>query len=408
MKTKQIIILSVIFGVLALGILLKSWIRSAGDKKAAMQENSVALAEFDPLKLERVLISRGSQASSVELVKENSVWKVKSLWNAKADSVKVEKLIQKLHSARGELRVSGKRFFPDFGIQDEDAFSIKLFGAGDALLQDFRVGTKQAGESAFFIRKAASEKVYLVDVNMAELLGIYSASNGAASKSDFWADLSLFNLNPEKAAKITLYLLKGEEKTRVMGLEREADAKDPLKSSWKFMHKATRALPDPDKVLKFIAAMNSLRAQKAVDPGGKEYDFEKPVWQLSVTEDGPPAKQDEARLSINPSESGRGSPSATRPSSQGGKKTLLNAGPKDEKKELCYVNRLGDPSVFELNLSFFNDLNVDDTHFFKDAPPAAKPENDLPSDIPAGPPVKQGEARPSLQGGSAEGQGPAA
>ena len=354
MKPKQVIVLSVIFGILALGILLKSWIRSAGGNAGAVQGDGVVLAECDPSKLERILIGRGSQAPSVELAKENGIWKVKSLWNVKADPLKVEKLIQQLCSARGELRGSGKKLFADFGIQNTDAFSIKFFSAGSVLLQDLRIGTKQAGESAFFIRKAASENIYLVEVNVAELLGIFSASNGATSQGSFWADLGLFHLDPEKVTKITLSLLKGEEKTKVMGLERKIDAKDPLKNSWKFLSKDRTSSPDPDKVLKFIVVMNSLRAQKAVDPGGK-HGLEKPVWQLSVTEDG--------------------------------KETLLNAGPMDEKKELCYVNHSGDPAVFSLNVSFFNDLNVDDTYFLKSVPSAAKPGKDLSENSPAGPPA---------------------
>jgi len=122
MKTKQIIILSIIFGILVLGILLKSWVRSRDDDAGAARGGRVILAEFDPMKLERILIGRGSQSPAVELAKENGVWKVKNLWNVKADSAKVENLIQALRSAQGELRGSGKKLFADFGIQDADAF----------------------------------------------------------------------------------------------------------------------------------------------------------------------------------------------------------------------------------------------------------------------------------------------
>ena len=59
----------------------------------------------------------------------------------------------------------------------------------------------------------------------------------------------------------------------------------------------------------------------------------------------------------------------------------------DEKKELCYVKRSGDPAVFSLNVSFFNDLNVDDTYFLKSVPSAAKPGKDLSGNSPAGPPA---------------------
>ncbi len=361
MKPKQIIVLSIIFVILALGILLKSWVRSAGDNAGPAGGERVAFAEFNSSKLERILISRpgktdeprpvlqagrGSQSSVVELAKENGVWKVKSLWDAKADPAKVEKLIQELRSAQGELRGTEKKLFADFGIQDTDAFSIKLFGTGNTSLADLRLGTKQAGEKAYFMRQTTSENVYLVDVNMAELLGIQTAFNEATPVSLFWADLSLFNLDPEKVTKITVYLLKGEEKMMITGLERETDPKDPLKSSWKFLRKDMLSSPDSDKVLKFIAVMNSIRAEKVVDPDGKGYGLEKPVWQLAVTEDN--------------------------------KKTLFNAGPKDEKERLCYVKRSGDPTVFDLNVSFFADLNVDDTHFVKDAAPASDPKKEMP------------------------------
>lgn len=338
MKPKQIIVLSVIFGILALGILLKTWVRSASDNVGSARGGLVAFAEFDPVKLERILIRHGKQAP-VELAKENGVWKVKSLWNAKADDAKVEKLIQKLRSARGELRGSGKKLFADFGIQDTEALSIRLLGLGNAVLSDFRIGTKQAGENGYFFRQAASEDIYFADVNMPDLLGVFTTLNEADLSSLFWADLSLFDLDPEKVTRITLYRLNGEEKTMTAGLERAADPKDPLKSSWKFLRKDLSSTLDPDKVLKFIAVMNSVRADKIVDPAGKGYGLEKPVWQLAVSE--------------------------------GGRKTLLNAGSKDEKQKIVYVKRSGDPAVFELKTSFFSDLNVDDTYFVKDAPPAA-------------------------------------
>ncbi len=354
MKPKQIIVLSVIFGILALGVFLKSWVRSADDNAGAAQGGRVTFAEFDPVRLEKILISRpakagGSPSPVVELVKENGVWKVKSLWNAKADPVKVEDLIQKIRLAQGELRGFGKKLFADFGIQDAEAFSIQFFGTGNVLLRDLRLGTKQAGESAYFVRKVPSENVYLVDTNMAELLGVYGAFEEATPGSLFWADLGFFNLDPEKVTKITAYRFKGEEKTMITGLERETDPKDPLKSSWKFSRQDMTSLPGPDKVLKFIVVMNSLRAQKVVDPGGKGYGLEKPVWQLAVTEDG--------------------------------QETFLNAGFKDEKGDFFYVKRSGDPTVFELKSSFFDDLNVDDRYFIEDVPPVTEPKKDLPQNI---------------------------
>lgn len=342
MTKRQIILLGVILVILALGILVKSWSRSMSDAAGSSQGKGVAVVPFDPAKVERILIGRGLQTPPIELAKENGAWKLKSLWNAKADPVKVENLIQRIGSAQGELRGTGKNLFRDFGIGDEDSFSIKFLGAGNAPFADLRVGTKSAGPDGYFIRKVSSADVYLVDLNMAELLGIYTAFDVAKPSSAFWADLSFFNLDPERVTKITVYHFKGDEKTLVLGLARGANPKDPLKSFWKFLRKDMTSPLDPEKVVRFIATLTSIKAQKVVNPDGKGYGLEKPVWQLAVAE--------------------------------GVKKTILNAGPKDAKEGLYYVKAPSSPSVFSLNATYFDDLNVDDTNFVKDVPAAAEPK----------------------------------
>ena len=338
MKQKQIIILSSILGVLALGIVLKLWLSSMDDVLVPPQNSRAAIAGIDPARVERILINRGISARPVELAKENGVWKVKSLWGAKADPVKVEDLIRGLQTVKGELRGTGKKLFKDFSIQDEDAFSIKFFATGNASLLDLRLGIHQAGPESYFIRKAAGEEIYLVDLNMAELLGIHTELNEAVLDSSVWADLRLFNPDPEKVTKVTIYHLDDEPKTMALGLMRETDPRDPAKVSWKFLRKDMTSPVDSNEVLKFIAVLGSVRAQKVVDPAGREYGLEKPVWQLGVAE--------------------------------GGQKVLLNASVKNAKDGVYYVKPVGGSTVFALESSYFDDLNVDDTHFVKEIPSA--------------------------------------
>lgn len=337
MRPRQIIILSIIFGMLVFGILLKSWIRSADDHAAATRNGLVALAAFDPVKLERIRITRGGRPPAVELAKENGVWKVKSLWDAKGDPAKIENFIKNLRAAQGELRGSGKNLFEDFGIQDADAFSIELFGTGNALLQDFRLGTKQAGDRAFFIRKVAGEDIYLVEMNMAELLGMFAGLGESAPPSLFWADMSLFDLDSEKVTKITVQKVKGNVKTMTAGVELIKDPKDPAKSSWVFLQRADRSyLLDPEKVVRFIATLNSIKAQKVVDPAGKDYGLENPGWEIAVTE--------------------------------GDRETLLSIGGQDEKEKGCFVKISGNPAIFILGATYTGDLEIDDTRFAKEIP----------------------------------------
>jgi hypothetical protein len=341
MDKKQILILSVILGILALGILVKSWVRSTQETVLPAQGEGVILADFDPSRIERILIGRsltqaegGSSGSPMELVKEKGAWKVKSLWNADADSAKVEKFLGQFHAVRGELRGTGKKLFPDFGIQEKEAFSIELFDSKEALVAEFLIGTKQAGENGFFIRGPSSEEVYLADLGLTEILGMNEDVLPEAPPSGVWADLRLFKVDPEKVTRITVFQMKEDQKSMVAGLERTVDLQDQAKNSWKFLRKEMTLPLDPAKVSRFIAVMNSLRAEKVMDPLGKGYGLEKPVWQLAVTE--------------------------------GSKKTILNAGSEDEKEGRRFVSRPGDPTIFALQSPFFDDLNIDDTHFVKD------------------------------------------
>ena len=340
MNKKQIIILSIILGFLAFGILLKSWVRFYRDDNNWKRYNTKVYF-FSPSGVESILIGRGGKTPFVELAKESGGWRVKGLWNAKADPTKIHNFLEKLLKAmkKQEFRGKGKNLFPDFGITDQDAFSIKLTEPHNPTV-DLRLGTKKAGEG-YFIRWANDDSVFFIEEDMADLLGIYTAFEEAVPRSDFWADLSIFNLDPEKVTRVTAFRFKGDEKIPVLELVRETDPKDPLKISWKFPHKDISFSPDPDKVLKFIVTMQSIRAQKVMDPAGKEYGLEKPVLQLAVTQDG--------------------------------KETLFNAGPKDAKGDLYYVKLSDNPTIFGLSAHYFDDLNVDDAHLIKDTPPAPGP-----------------------------------
>ena len=336
--------------------LLKTWVRFAGERENSSQRTGAALANFDSAKVERILVSRGAETEPVELARENGVWKVKSLWNAPANSEKVDKLIGQLILARGELRGTGKELFKDFGIDDTDSFSIKCLGTGDVPLLDLRVGAKKDGAGGSFIRKSGSADVYRVEGDLPESLGIFMDLETAKPSGDFWVDLRLFNLDPEKVTKIQIYLAKGTEQNMVAGLVREVDPKDPAQSTWKFLRQEMRLPLDSDKVVKFIATMNSVRAEKVVAPDGTKYGLEKPVWQLIVTENN--AKQ------------------------------ILKSGTKSAEGDCYYVKSSADGSVFSLKSSFFDDLNVDDTHFVKEValPGFAKvPPKESGTGLPDGP-----------------------
>lgn len=338
MKQKNILILTILLVVLGVSVLLKHWIQSNDFMVQSSAEVATpSVFSFDPAQIEKILIGRGLAGAPVELAKENSEWRVKSLWNAKADSAKVSQLLEKIRNARGEMRGNSKALFLDFGIRDEEAFSIQLIGKGNLSFLDLRIGMRQAGADGYFFRKAGSEDVYLANVAMSELLGIFTPFEEGKPMSEFWADETLFYLKPEAVKQITVSRFQNGNKITAAGIIWEADPKDPAKGTWKFIRADLSSQLDSDKVLRFIATLNSVKAQKLVDPNGQGYGLDKPVLQISVKE--------------------------------GDKDITLNVGAKDEKTGVSYAQVSGSTSIYQLLSYYVSDLDLDDTRFFKETPP---------------------------------------
>ncbi len=347
MNRKQIIILCVILGVLAAGVFAKTALQSRNAAVvASSQVVSRPLFSVDSGKAQQILIGRGDK-EFVELIREKDIpsasqaeihpssqggWKVKNLWDAKADTEKVNEFFDKIRSMKGELRGAQKKLFPDFGIQDPEAFFIKVTGDNHATLLDLRVGSKQAG-SAYFVRQAASDEVYLTDTDMARLLGVYMGFQEGVPSADVWADAVLFQLDPEKVTKITVHHLESNGSVMTAGVLLEQDGKDSARNVWKFIRPQPSAQMDPDNVLRFIATLNSIRTKKVVDPMGQGYGLENPAWQIAVTE--------------------------------GDREIVLALGAKDDKKEDYFVKITGKPGVFTLNSYYAEDLEIDNARFAK-------------------------------------------
>lgn len=339
MNKKQILVLSVIFAVLALGLAMR-FLMKKQDLTVAKEVYASLSFSFDPEKIERILIALGPQAAPVELVKQNGQWRVKNLWDAVADGEKVKNLLDTVRGAKGELRSADNSVLKDFGITDQAAISLKLMGTGKTPLLDLKIGTQKAGYGGFFVRKSGASEVYFVDAPFDRLFGIFMPDPGTKLAPDFWADLRLLTLDPEKVKKIMILHLKDDAVKEISGVERLAQKDAPPEGGWKLVGPQRPMPVDSGKVLRFIAAMNSIRAKGIADPAGTNYGLEKPVWKLVVTE--------------------------------GDKTVTLEAGPKDEKEGVYFMKVRDVPQVFRLAAEFFEDLDLKDEQFLKETPKAAE------------------------------------
>ncbi len=341
MKKKQIIILGMILGVLLAGTALKILVRKSDSR--TMREAQLfgdTAFHFEPGAVERILLGNGTK-TSVELVKVNGRWEVESRWRVAAMEGKVINFLEKIRGIRWELRAKGENFLPDFGISDEEAYFIRLMGAGKTPLPDLMVGTKPAGSSGHFLRRASSDEIYFTDTNMAELFGILRGFPGPVPSGDYWADLALFNINIDRVLSVVAErFTEGKERVPVLGIRRESIGSDPSKNPWHFTRGENVAKTvDPEKALKLFVMLDSIRGRTVLDPNGNDYGLDAPVLEIAVLEKDRP----EVRVTVSP---------------------------KNAEGDAYFVKFSNRQQVFKLSANDFQDMDIKDEQLLKEAPAA--------------------------------------
>jgi hypothetical protein len=336
MSRKQILFLFLILAFLSTGL----WARFFLDHRQGRDVTGVdeKLLAFDPGKAERILIGKGLK-TQVEIFKEDGIWKVKELWNARADEIKVQAILSALSGIQGDLRSSDPALFQDFGITDPEAFCVKVTGGNNDLLADLKIGIKSPGPTGFFIRLFDRPDVYDVEVGLDRMLGLFTGLEEGDLSSGFWADLALLKLKPERVKEITISRLKDGVTALRAGVVKEEGGEPEEPGRWKLVGPQESLSADPDKVLRFIVTLNSLRAQAVANPNQK-HGLDHPVWQLVV-------KESEGEKE---------------------KEMVLFAGAKDSKEYVYFVKRRDQSEVYRLNGYYFEDMNITNEKLIGDTP----------------------------------------
>ncbi len=323
MNKKNIHVLLVVLAVLVGGIFFR---QQQVHRGVVSEDYAVLDFTFDNERAVKIMVSRGGKAE-LTAVKNSTGWTLPDLWNTKADSEKVESFLKELATVRGELRADDASLLADFGITDESALSIQLADDQGTVLADLRVGDKRAGPASVFIRRAGSSAVFLADVDLFRLLGVYSADIKEPLQPRLWADLEPLSFRPADLTGLEGIRYEGGKPITALQLKRETGENKP----WTFVNTYGHFSLDAAKVEAFIQALSTLRASSVVDPAGS-YGFDTPALQFKI--------QAAEKLAMF---------------------TLGNASA-DQKSRYLRVD--GDASVYEVAKFTFEDLLADDGRFF--------------------------------------------
>lgn len=184
MKTKQLLILGVIFVVLASVILLfeNPFEQSEYQKKV---ETAIPLfPNFNEEQVEKIEITATGETTT--LSKQNGDWVVASMDNYPADSEGVAELISKVTEFKNTQRVSNNPEKQSEFEVDNTGVEAKLMDANDQLLVHLFVGKTTPGFLSSYVRPADSNDVY---VAQGYLQSVFDKGTRT------WKDRTIFNFN---------------------------------------------------------------------------------------------------------------------------------------------------------------------------------------------------------------------
>ena len=334
MKPKQILILGIVLCILVLGVAVKALWKP---KELVTEEFTSLGIVFDPSLVERIRIGGADDEEAFELVKTQGGWNLPDRWNARANGAKIERFLKGIRDAKGELRAEGRDLWDDFGIHPREAFQISLSDAFGTPLFEWRIGKKKWDHRYPFVRQVASERVYLTDADLFSFLGMFGDPARQIPKSDPWAALDLLNLRLDQIQEIRAERFSDQESERVMAIERSSAIGISGMGSWQYVNKTLPFEMDQGKVERFLMSLVGWRAARILEPGHEAYGLDRPAWQMTVT-------------------------------LEEGKEVTVTVGWQDQETESYFVKVSQEPVVFQVSKLHFEEMDIDDSYFFRDNP----------------------------------------
>ncbi len=334
MKPKHLLILAVILGLLVLGVVAKQFYKP---REIVTEEYAPLDLSFDTGRVARLEIGKGKGEKLVELSKTDGRWRVTGFLNARADQDKTERFLKMVRGVKGELRGKDKSLFTDFGISEEQAYSILLSDDQGVALLKVLLGEKKPTYDSVFLRKADSEMVYYVDGNLFAQMGLFEDPAKEKPKGDYWASLNFADFDVDQVDRLdVIRSVKGKELVAA-GIARESD------KQWKYLRPDVPFAPDGEKIRQFLSSLKTWKAKNALDPAGKDFGFSDPDLQV--------------KLGL-----------------AGGGEIVLTLGDVEEATQEHYARVSGEPLIFIIPDFNFKNMNIDDSQFFVDNPLELLPE----------------------------------
>ena len=283
MKTKQLLILGVIFVILAIVVIVTENPFGKSEYEKKIETAAPLFPSFDKEQVVKIEITATGETTM--LSKQNGDWVVASMDNYPADSEGVTELLSKVAAFKNTQRVSNNpEKQPEFEV-DSTGVEAKLMGANDKVLAHLFVGKTTPGFLSSYVRSADSNEVY---VAQGYLQSVFDKGTRT------WKDRTIFNFN--KGIVTQLNIVSPEE---TVELRLDADG------TWQML-KPVAAVAKTTEVDDLLTTFSELDTDDfaAATDNLAEYDLDTPQSTVSaVLNDGTTAtlhvgKEEEGKLYV--------------------------------------------------------------------------------------------------------------
>lgn len=209
MKPKTLIALAMVLVILAALVLFKK----QGEKQPGIVEEA-QLAQLLPAgittgdigKLELYIGGRPDEKVVMSWDAEAGKWRVQTLYNVPADAEKADEYLDALVKLKGEFRAKAETDASRelYGLTNETAFHVTGYGkGGDAPQFDLLFG-KSPGYEKSFVRTAAGNEVYVVNMDTRAKAGIYGDKQEQAPAGDQWVKKTILQLDKDAIKRVAI------------------------------------------------------------------------------------------------------------------------------------------------------------------------------------------------------------
>jgi hypothetical protein len=240
-----------------------------------------------PGDIREIVLESGNKTAKtrIRIVRQNSEWVLPELFNARADAVRVERLIAAVKDLKGEFRAGGPELLSEFGLDDQNATrSLRMTGRSGQEVADLLLGAQT--RQGLFVRAAQSDEVYLVPPDILRQSGLSADSLDASQ----WMEHTFTLVDEDEVRQIALTTPYGRDVFSLSSENGQAENNATVESRKRWTADSDAWPPDQVQsvVSALVSVLDGLHVDGVADPARRrELGLDNPEYMVRIeTADG--------------------------------------------------------------------------------------------------------------------------